>query len=103
MEIRWKSYGNHWKSSNFSLNLLRVRPRQVLNDPNSSYLALALSYVSFALIIVTTFSLILESMPAFSYTPAGCGVVELTVELCRPEPDVAFSLIEMTGPSADRN
>ena len=73
----------------------------MLNDPNSSYLALALSYVSFALIIVTTFSLILESMPAFSYTPAACGVVELTVELCRPEPDVAFGLIELTGPLAD--
>ena len=65
---------------------------------------MALSYISFALIIVTTVSLILElrrqvtshrrivgcsrphislpsaeeSMPVFSYTPEGCGVVELS-------------------------
>lgn len=71
---------------------------------------MAFSYISFALIIVTTVSLILElrqqkvtsvtshrkivgrdawphirhllsseeSMPVFSYTPEGCGVVELS-------------------------
>jgi hypothetical protein len=33
---------------------------EVLNDPNSSMLAMALSYISFSLIIVTTISLILE-------------------------------------------
>jgi len=69
----------------------------VLNDPNSSLLAMAFSYISFALIIVTTVSLILESMPVFSYTPEGCGVVELSVELCKPEPDAAFETIEVAG------
>lgn len=69
----------------------------VLNDPNSSMLAMALSYISFSLIIVTTISLILESMPAFSYTPEGCGIVELSVELCKPEPDAAFATIEVSG------
>ncbi|CAK9028396.1 unnamed protein product, partial [Durusdinium trenchii] len=69
----------------------------VMNDPNSSIIAMGLSYISFGLIIVTTFSLILESMPVFNYTPAGCGAVELSVELCKPEPDPAFEAIEVTG------
>ena len=35
---------------------------QIFNEPNSSLLSLALSYLSFAMIIVTTVSLVLDSL-----------------------------------------
>jgi len=69
----------------------------ILNEPNSSLLSLALSYLSFAMIIVTTVSLVLESMPLFNYTPDNCGDPEISVELCKPVPDIAFEYIEVTG------
>eukprot|EP00437_Effrenium_voratum_P037197 CAMPEP_0181480438 /NCGR_PEP_ID=MMETSP1110-20121109/43800_1 /TAXON_ID=174948 /ORGANISM="Symbiodinium sp., Strain CCMP421" /LENGTH=964 /DNA_ID=CAMNT_0023605907 /DNA_START=49 /DNA_END=2941 /DNA_ORIENTATION=+ len=69
----------------------------VMNDPNSSVLATGLSYISFALITVTTVSSILESMPVFSYTPEGCLTVELSVEMCQPQPDPIFEQIEVIG------
>jgi len=66
---------------------------QLLNDPSSSKLSKLVSYFITVVIILTTGTMILESLPDFNRTPDAC-FEELTVENCKPRPFVVFALIE---------
>lgn len=67
----------------------------LLSDASSSKGAKAVSWFVTVLILVTTVSMLLESLPAFNSIPAGCKPwPEITYDSCRPRPGIAFEYIE---------
>ncbi|CAE7744427.1 Kcnd3, partial [Symbiodinium necroappetens] len=73
---------------------LRRTVFKVLNDPSSSEVAKWASYFITAVILVTTVSMLLESIPELSHVPDACDSL-VTVENCRPQPSQAFFQIEL--------
>ncbi|CAJ1351007.1 unnamed protein product [Effrenium voratum] len=84
-ESRWFPETKSWAVMIFAL----------LSDPGSSRAAKLVSWFVTAVILVTTVSMLLESMPAFSSRPAECKLwPEITLEDCRPRPGPAFEYVE---------
>lgn len=67
----------------------------LLSDPSSCRAAKTVSWFVTFVILVTTVSMLLESLPDFNPTPAACKPwPEITLESCRPRPGDAFDYIE---------
>eukprot|EP00930_Biecheleria_cincta_P037713 TRINITY_DN25913_c0_g1_i1.p1 TRINITY_DN25913_c0_g1~~TRINITY_DN25913_c0_g1_i1.p1 ORF type:complete len:972 (-),score=146.22 TRINITY_DN25913_c0_g1_i1:105-2981(-) len=67
---------------------------RILSDPNTSIAAKAMSYMITLVILITTATMIMESMPEFNKTPAECTPDNLTIQSCKPKPLEEFFYIE---------
>lgn len=71
-----------------------VRIFVFLDNPQASRLGNKYSLVMLLVIMCSTVSFILESMPEFNATPADCTPEALTEENCRPQPLRSFYILE---------
>jgi voltage-gated potassium channel Kch len=67
----------------------------ILEDPSASRLGKWMSLFVIAVILVSTTSFILESMPEFRYTADTCVLSKLTVDDCEPRPHPFFHTLEV--------
>jgi len=67
----------------------------LLDDPTASWIGHKYSLVMLVIIIVSTASFIMESMPQFNHTPDKCNVDKPTVEDCQPTPEPWFFTLEV--------
>jgi hypothetical protein len=74
---------------------LRMRIFLLLEDPGASRLGKYISIFIIMVIVVSTASFIMETMPSFRYISDRCTVGELTVEDCEPKPDPFFYQLEV--------
>jgi hypothetical protein len=65
-----------------------------LDSPHASKLGNKYSLAMLFVIIGSTVSFMLESMPQFNTTPDACSPTNLTVDACRPQPDPIFFVFE---------
>jgi len=68
-----------------------------LEDPGSSRLSKWWSIFVIIVILVSTASFILESMPGFNVVPDVCQPGHITVSNCKPQPQPYFLHLEMVG------
>eukprot|EP00929_Paragymnodinium_shiwhaense_P075995 TRINITY_DN3896_c0_g1_i1.p1 TRINITY_DN3896_c0_g1~~TRINITY_DN3896_c0_g1_i1.p1 ORF type:complete len:951 (+),score=193.05 TRINITY_DN3896_c0_g1_i1:111-2963(+) len=74
---------------------LRNTVFMLCEDPSASKLSLWFSKIMIFVIIVSTTTFVLESMPMFNFTPADCDASNPTVEACKPRPNEYFDKSEV--------
>jgi hypothetical protein len=67
----------------------------LLEDPGASRVGKYISIFVIIVIVISTTSFVLESMPEFRYTSTDCNPVALTVESCEPRPQAYFFALEL--------
>jgi hypothetical protein len=67
----------------------------LLEDPSASRIGKFISLTVIVVILVSTASFIMESMPDFNYTPDVC-LADLSIDNCKPRPDPVFHIVEFT-------
>eukprot|EP00928_Gymnodinium_smaydae_P039375 TRINITY_DN26913_c0_g1_i1.p1 TRINITY_DN26913_c0_g1~~TRINITY_DN26913_c0_g1_i1.p1 ORF type:complete len:841 (-),score=75.29 TRINITY_DN26913_c0_g1_i1:205-2727(-) len=77
-----------WKGWRRTLFLL-------LEDESSSGLAKSISFLMMVAILISTVSIVLESMSYFNEIPAACDLSRPSVNECTPQPKMMFGVLEI--------
>eukprot|EP00929_Paragymnodinium_shiwhaense_P013399 TRINITY_DN12125_c0_g1_i2.p1 TRINITY_DN12125_c0_g1~~TRINITY_DN12125_c0_g1_i2.p1 ORF type:complete len:786 (+),score=141.82 TRINITY_DN12125_c0_g1_i2:136-2493(+) len=83
-------YGTFPRTESWRKNLFLT-----FDDASASVVGKYMSVLMMTIIVLSTTSFVMESMPAYNKTPDACDPESLTVIDCRPVPDKSFYLMEM--------